>query len=56
MTYGFKRWALGYLCGSAAVATVWIWSVDHPTWATMMGMSIVLFFADYLLEHPKVDR
>lgn len=53
MSYGFKRWSLGYGCGAASMAAPYFSDRAPSVAIACFGLSIMLFFADYLVADKR---
>lgn len=49
MSYGMKRWSMGYLLGISMSVSFWSFSAGWPHGYAFVGLSIALFFGDYLI-------
>lgn len=53
MSYGFKRWSLGYLSGTCMGLSCGLASAQSDLWIPVAGIGIAFYFADFLFEEAK---
>jgi hypothetical protein len=54
MSYGMKRWSLGYFNGVAIGLSICFWPSDPRLGCLFVGFGIILFFVDYLVAKEKI--